>query len=129
MIKYNTSLRSTPNQRPHSKGEDCQFPVLVEPGESLPLAMMIEMQMNAGVHKQVESEMQRLYHFGPTEIVPDEFTDPFQDFNANMQVANQLRKYLEAKIRDNEEKMEEAKAAAKKLVEDAKSKPEPDPPG
>ena len=68
VLKYNTSLKSVP--RGHkSEGEYNDGPNLVEPGESLPLSFMIERMMDAGVRKQVETAMLRLFHFGPNEKI------------------------------------------------------------
>lgn len=123
--KYNTSLRSI-ERREHSKGEDCYKPILVEPGESLPIAVMIEMQMDAGVRKQVAAQIKRMFHFGADDNVPDQFIDPKQDFNFNMEALDTYKAYLEAKIRGQVEQAKAALDAAQKIkdIKDAKSKSE-----
>lgn len=105
-MKYNTSLKSV--ARAHRSEPEHDFEEsIVEPGESLPLELMIERMMNAGVARQVSQAMIRMTHYGPNEKIPDEFFDPTQRFNFNWAEAHAYKRYVEAKIRNNEEGKEE----------------------
>ena len=112
-LKYNTSLRSIEKAHEHP-GEFNDGPRLVEPGESLPVSLLIERMMDAGVRKQVETAMIRMFHFGPNEEIPEEFFDPTQKFDFNWAEAHAYKRYLEAKIRMKEE---EAEAIKKEVAE------------
>jgi len=108
--KYNGSMKGQHGH--HSEPEINDGPCLLEPGESLPLKFQIDRMMDAGVQRQVHAAMTRLYHFGPDGSIPDDFLDPMQDFGVNVARIHELKVYLEAKIRHNEEVAEEARKAA-----------------
>jgi hypothetical protein len=114
--KYNGPMKGQHGH--HSTPEINDGPCLLEPGESLPLKFMIDRMMDAGVQRQVHAALTRLYHFGPDGTIPDDFLDPTQDFNVNYARIHELKTYLEAKIRRNEEVA--AAAVAKAKEENAK---------
>lgn len=124
-MNYNTSLRSVPRGH-RSEPVPNDGPRLVEPGESLPLKFQIDRMMDAGVKRQVWAAQQRLYHFGPNGTIPEVFIDPTQDFNCNIATIHQLKNYLEAKVRQNQEAAAAAEAEAQAIV-DAEKPPETPP--
>jgi hypothetical protein len=113
----------------HSTPEINEGPCLLEPGESLPLKFQIDMLMESGVQRQIHSAMQRLYHFGPDGSIPDDFLDPMQDFGINIARVHELKMYIEAKIRHNQEAADAAIAKAKEENEKDALPNEPESPG
>jgi hypothetical protein len=109
--KYNGPMKGQHGH--HSTPELNDGPCLLEPGESLPLKFQIDRMMDAGVQRQVAAAMTRLYHFGPDGSIPEDFLDPMQDFNINIARVHELKHYLEAKIRRDEEAAAAAIAKAK----------------
>lgn len=131
MGDFNRSLKSVPRAH-RSVGESEFEPSIIEPGESLPLKVQIDMMMEAGVRKQVHAAMLRQFHFGPDGVIPEDFLDPTQDFNFNRATLHEVKKYIEGKIRKNEEMAAEALAKAKEInaetdKPDLHTNPEPAP--
>jgi hypothetical protein len=104
------------------------FPRLVEPGESLPTHMLVERMMDAGVRLSVQHALEHLYEFGATEEIPEGYIGPGGYYSTDIVDVANLKKWLEARIRGE---LEEADRLAKEALDakNAKSEPEPGPPG
>lgn len=110
--KWNGAFQRTP----HSIPEENNGPRLVEPGESLPTRVMIERMMDAGVRKSVHQALLNTFEFGTEENVPDGFINPLTQKSTDIIQVYEYKRWLEAKIRGQEEEAERiaAEAAAKK---------------
>jgi len=116
MGKSREYWNQTYNRVRHSEGEKDFGPSIVELGESVPTRVLVERFMNGGVAHSVANAMQRFYEFGFDEVVPDAFIGPRGRLANDIVDVGLLKKWVEAKIRGNEEAQAAAaaEAAAKK---------------
>lgn len=122
--KFNGPYSRVHNMEPPVEHE----PRLVEPGESLPTHMLVERMMNAGVRLSVERAMQHIYEFGATEEVPEGYIGPGGYYSTDIVDVANLKKWLEAKIRGEQEEAERLAKEAKDR-KDGESVTEPSPSG
>lgn len=104
------------NRVSHSEGEADFPPSRVEPGESLPTRVLVERMVNAGVARSVHNALLRFYEFGVDASVPEDFIGPLGRYSCDIVDVGLMKEYLDARIRENKERMEAATelAAAKK---------------